>query len=230
MRAEEPWWIGLEAVHGDRVFLHGFETPDMPEHKRIIALDLETGGEVWKNDELTFWFAFGSHVYSTRTFFERKTGQILDAGSGAMVEEVENIEDLREARELAWGEDVHHQIDFPEIVDRDSVPRDLLEFLERETGNQELVGGIESVVKEQYAVVTYHRREKKSQPGEPSLESRIAVYNRRERRKVFSEILMRNARMPAPDTFFVKDALFFIKDQKTLSMIPLPDNDASSLP
>lgn len=229
VRPEESWWVGLEAVHADRVLLHGFESPDMPEHKRIFALDLETGEEVWRNDELTFWFAYGSKIYTYRTMFEKRTWQILNAGNGEVLEEVENSEDLMPVRELARGEDVHHQVDFPEFVERDSAPPDVLVFLGQETKNHDLVGGVESVVKDRYAVVNYYCQAQRSEAGGILLESRIAVYDRQERRRVFSDVLVRNARAPVPDAFFVKDSLFFIKDQKTLSMVPLPDNDGTSL-
>src|SRR5450759_102613 len=43
----EPWWIGIEGIVHGKVFLHGFKKPDMPEHGRIIAVDLGTGRELW---------------------------------------------------------------------------------------------------------------------------------------------------------------------------------------
>jgi len=50
----EPWWVGIEAVHQDVVLVHGFEQPDMPGHRGIEAWKLETGEELWRNEETTY--------------------------------------------------------------------------------------------------------------------------------------------------------------------------------
>ena len=221
-RPEEQWWIGLEAVHAGRVFLHGFESPDMPEHKRIIALDMETGEEAWKNDEMAFWFAYGSKLYAYRTMFEKKTGFILDSESGEVLERIENVDDLAPVRQLARAEDVHARIDFPELVDRDSLPPDVLDIIDRETKGRDIVGGVEVVVNDRYVVMNYHKAGKQSTPHIGLLEVRILVFDRKDGKRVFSDILLRDARAPVPDAFFIKDfSMFFIKDQKTLCMIPL---------
>jgi hypothetical protein len=161
--------------------------------------------------------------------FEKKTGQVLDVETGRVLDEIEDVEELQPVRILARGEDSHQQLDFAEPVDRDSLPEDIRSFFEAETKHREIVGGIEAVLKPGYAVLYYHASGKQSVPGEALLESRMAVYDRLEQRRIFSEVLERNARAPVPDAFFVKNSsLFFIKNQQTLCMLPLPGIPESS--
>lgn len=219
----EPWWVGLEAVQEDRVLLHGFESPDLPEHKRIIALDLDTGRPVWQNDEVTFWFAYRSRVYAYRTMFERRAGRILDLASGELLESLETIDDFVPLRQLARREDVHDSLDFPEDLASVSLSGDVRLLAEKETGSRNVVGGVEAVLKEPWLVMNYHYHEGGSTPENPRLENCLAILDIRSRQKVFSEVLQSDARLPVPDSFFVRnDGLFFIKDRARLTMVRLP--------
>lgn len=222
-RPEEPWWIGLEAVQGNRVLLHGFETPDMPEHKRIIALDLETGEEEWHNDEVTFWFAYQSRIYAYRTMFERRAGRILDLETGDVLENLDTINDFIPLRQLARKEDLHESIDFPEDLDTVDAPEAVRTLAAREIGPAQVVGTIEAVLKDPFLVMNYHRPGPGFTPEAPRLENHLAIIDSRRSEKVFSEMLQADARLPVPDSFFLKDAdVFFIKDRSFLTMIHLP--------
>jgi hypothetical protein len=222
-RPEDPWWIGLEAIHENKVLLHGFETPDMPEHKRIIALDLNSGKEEWRNDEVTFWFAYESRIYAYRTMFERRAGRVLDLNTGETLETLETIDEFIPLRQLARQEDVHESIDFPEALSDAGVPGEVRQLVDRETGSREIVGNIEAVVKDPFLVMNYHTPARGSRPEEPTLENRLAILDFRRRERLFSETLQTDARLPVPDSFFLKDAeVFFIKDRMNLSMLRLP--------
>lgn len=220
---EEPWWVGLEAVCRNRVLLHGFETPDMPGHKRLIALDLDSGKEVWRNDEVTFWFSYQSRIYTYRTMFEKRIGQVLDLETGELLETLERIEDLTSLRQLAREEDPHASLDFPEVLDPGGAAPKFRPSIEREIRNQRLIGAIEAVIREPYLVMNYHREGKGSTPEKPLLENQFIIFDSASGKKVFSDVLIRNARVPVPDSFFIRNSsVFFIKDQKNLCMLRLP--------
>lgn len=220
---EERWWVGLEAVCRNRVLLHGFETPDMPGHKRLIALDLDNGTEVWRNDEVTFWFSYQSRVYTYRTMFEKRVGLVLDLETGELLETHDEIEELAALRKLAREEDPHTFIDFPEIFEPAAASPKLRPLIEREIRNRRLVGAIEAVTREPFLVMNYHREGKGSTPGNRALENQFVIFDSASGKKVYSDILIREAHAPVPDSFFIKDSfVFFIKNQKTLCMIKLP--------
>jgi len=222
-RTEERWWIGLEAVCKNRVLIHGFETPDLPGHKRLIALDLDSGTEVWRNDEVTFWFAYQSRVYVYRTMFEKRVGQVLDLETGEVLETHEGIEHLATLRELARQEDPQASIEFPEMLEPSGATGKFRPLIEREIRNHRLVGAIEAVVRGAFLVMNYHRAAKGSSPEAPRLENQFLIFDSETGKKVYSDILIQDARAPVPDTFFVKDSsVYFIRNQKELCMVRLP--------
>src|ERR1041385_7071151 len=86
----EDWWISLEVIHDDIVFLHEYAVPSMPEHKKIFALSLPTGKLLWSNDTLKFEFVAGEHVYASRETFEARIFFELDVGTGAVLRSEES--------------------------------------------------------------------------------------------------------------------------------------------
>ncbi len=225
---EERWWIGLEAVSKNRVLLHGFESPDLPGHKRLIALDMNLGTEVWRNDEVTYWFSYQSRVYVYRTMFEKRVGQALDLETGEALETHDGIEELAALRQLARQEDPHASLDFPEVLAPGEAPQRLRPFIEREIRHQQVVGAIEAIAREPVFIMNYHRECKGSTPDKPLLENQLVILDTSSGKRVFSDTMIRNARAPVPDTFFMRNSsVFFIKDQKNLCMVRLPQTPES---
>jgi len=220
----EPWWVGIEAVHQDVVLVHGFEQPDMPGHRGIEAWKLETGEELWRNEETTFWFCYGERVYSYRTLFERRVGYALELRSGTVVETFENgIEELFPVRKLAVEEAGDDQLQFPEPVQADRLSGGLQSFLEREVGNKEVVGGTEYLAAGPYLIMNYHVRSRNSTPESLKLDNHLAIIDTKEGVRLFADVVSRESSAPVPDSFFVRAGfLYFIKDQRTLSALELP--------
>src|SRR3989304_2231091 len=50
VRLKEHWWIGIETLYDGIVYLHEYVKPDLPQHHKIIALDLESGERPWRDD------------------------------------------------------------------------------------------------------------------------------------------------------------------------------------
>jgi hypothetical protein len=155
--------------------------------------------------------------------FEKRIGQALDLETGELLETHEGIEDLVALRQLAREEDPHASLDFPEILEPGEAPPQLRAFIEREIRHQRIVGAIEAVAREPFIVMNYHREPKGSMPEKPLLENQLIIFDSSSGKKVFSDVLIRNAHAPVPDTFFLRNSsVFFIKDQKNLCMLRLP--------
>jgi Domain of unknown function (DUF4905) len=216
----EPWWVGIEAVHRDTLILHGFEKPDLPEHRRIIALDLETGAQRWINEDLTFWFAYQDRIYAHQTLFEKRAGYVLSLETGEILETHPNgVEGLFEVRQLARQEDQAELFRFPSVFEPSSEPTQaesrLLKLLKHKT----VVGNIESLRKDSFMLCSYH-----IQSSEKEMENRILILDDRRGGELFSDVLARNVPAPVPDSFFLKDStVYFVKDQKRLVAITLPE-------
>lgn len=54
---EEKWYSGLENVKQGKVYLHGYVTPNLPEHLGIFTVSLDTGDLLWYEPSLTFYLA-----------------------------------------------------------------------------------------------------------------------------------------------------------------------------
>jgi len=220
----DPWWVGIEAVHEDVVLTHGYEQPDMPGHRGIEAWKLETGEELWRNGDVTYWFSYGERVYGYRTLFERRVGYALDLRSGTVVETYEKgIEELFAVRQLAVQDAREDHILFPELMEEGRVPGDLQSWLVRETRNKEIVGGIEYLFVDPYLIVNYHIKASHSTPESLKLDNHLAIIDVREGARVFADILSREGSAPVPDSFFVREgSLYFVKDQRILHAVVLP--------
>lgn len=40
---DESWWVGMEAVRGDVLYVHGYANPTLPIHRGLSAIDTATG-------------------------------------------------------------------------------------------------------------------------------------------------------------------------------------------
>lgn len=215
----EQWWIGIEALHQGTILLHGFEKPDVPEHRRIIALDLETGVQRWVNEDLAYWFAYQDKVYAHQTLFEKRVGYALALDTGEILETYDQgIEQLFALRQLARQEDQSSLFRFPLVFEgKDTTKAESLML--RDIRRKPVAGNVEYLQKDDFLLYNYHVR-----TSEKEHENRFVILDVRRGRELFSEVLARKAPAPAPDSFFLKEStVYFVKDQHTLVSLPLPD-------
>lgn len=51
----EKWFNGIEAAAHGSLFLHGYLSGTLPEHRGVFAYDLKTGRNLWNNYNLVFY-------------------------------------------------------------------------------------------------------------------------------------------------------------------------------
>jgi hypothetical protein len=221
---KEPWWVGIEAIHQDVVLTHGFEKPDMPGHRGIEAWRVETGEELWRNEEVTYWFCYGERVYTYQTLFERRQGYALDLRSGTVVETYDKgVEELFAVRQLALQEDTEEQLLFPELMQEGHGPGTIRSLILGEIGGRHIIGGVEHLYKHPFLIMNYHVNSQESTPESLKLENHLAIIDTREGANVFTDIVSKDASAPVPDSFFLrKGFLYFVKDQRALTALALP--------
>src|SRR5258707_14789953 len=49
---QERWWISIDSICSGVLFLHEYASPDMPDHKKIYAVDLSSGVLIWSNQAM----------------------------------------------------------------------------------------------------------------------------------------------------------------------------------
>ncbi len=219
----EPWWVGMEAVHKDVLLLHGFQKPDLPGHYGIFAWNTMDGRELWRNEELTFWFCHGEKVYAYQTLFEKRVGYALELQTGKVVQMFdEGIEELSGLRRSAVQEMPEDRVRFPEILGQGAASDQILSMVEKEISKKELVGAAEFLFENPYLIVNYHLPVRNSSPESLKLENHLAILDSRNGKRAFTEILTSEASAPVPDSFFLREGvLFFVKQQRILTALTL---------
>ncbi len=220
---DEPWWVGVESIHKSLLLLHKFASPDLPEHKGIFSIDVETGKELWRNEELTFWFVYRDNIYAYKDKFDKRVGHRLSLETGEVLEEHEdNFEDLLALRRITSDETTAEEFQFPEIFDFQSADPPIAAIIRKETKGEQVTGEIEYIQDREYLLLNYHRPTRNSMPEALLLENRFAVIDINRGSEIYADVLATDAKAPAPDSFFIKGSfVYFIKNQNTLTALRL---------
>lgn len=223
LRLEEAWWVGMEAVHGETLLLHGFASPDMPEHRGLCAYDAETGALRWRNDEATYWFGIGDRLFAYRDFFERRVGYEIDLNTGELKATYDqSLQELHDMRRQAAETERTPEVTLPEILSEGSLEPTMLAFVSRLTKGKGVVGNIEFIQENDILAFNYHVHAREATAQTPFYENHLFVYRYPQGTRLFSDVTSRDLKAQVPDAFFVRRRrLFFIKDQKTLTALRL---------
>jgi len=218
----EPWWIGIESIVHDKVFLHGFKKPDMPEHGKIVAVDLGTGRELWKNNDYAFLYATSDRVMAFRDLFERRLYYELNAATGEFIQELKELSaDLVEKETASRGRD---NFTFPE-----SLTDDVTEFpivapmIDRYCNRNAIRGSVEYIRYNGKLVFNFHVIEKHDEEKNLDiLQNRLFIIDETRGRQVYTDILNSSTSNAVPDSFFVGDATaYYIREKNTLVAVSL---------
>ncbi|HCV43727.1 MAG TPA: hypothetical protein DGH68_09615 [Bacteroidetes bacterium] len=213
----ERWWTGIEAVHRDRVFLHGFTQPDMPDHKGIIALDLFTGRVSWSSDDLRFIFASEDSVFASKDTLGGRMICKLDLRTGSMVRswehEPEELSLDRSRMQCVMGNGAV----FPTLCDEvRMIEEPALALAYEHCKKEAIVGPIDVLDRNELLFFSYH--EKGNMDGQ--LQHLLKVADKKRATLVFTEMLEQNLRTVVPDSFFVQDdMLCFVKNRSLLTAV-----------
>lgn len=220
---EEPWWLGIEAAAHGVVILHTYEKPDLPQHRDMIALEVESGRELWRLPEVTFWFLTEQHVYAYRRRFEANTVQEFSLLTGELSRSFE--EDSEEVAAIYQSAQESLQtgnilLPIPSPVGEDpAVDR----LLERSGLPPEGVAGVESLRLDDYLLVSYYV------PGtgdrrETVFQNHFRVLDVRTDTLIHQEVLARSVPAPVPDTFYVREGVVIsVKELTLLQALQLPE-------
>jgi len=217
---DEAWWIGIEAIHRDVVLLHEFARPDMPDHKKVIALDAASGRTLWSNDQYRFMFVHDDSVYVSKDLFEGRLYVELDLRTGEFVREFKDQPDyINVLRETAAARTVS-DVEFPKTLSAEHEELAANKTIARLLASLQRYGDIEILVKERYAIVGHYRAAGSAQEN---LEQYLQVIDTEANSVVFEDMLARDAKAPVSDTFFARDdMLMYVKEKNTLTAVRLP--------
>jgi outer membrane protein assembly factor BamB len=220
----EHWWIGIETLYDGIVYLHEYVKPDLPQHKGIIALEIESGTILWRNDELLPLFVAHDNFYAAKETFEKRVYYELNTRTGEIQREFsqsdENPDPSR--REKGIG---NQDIVFPEVIDNGIEDANRLwETIRSHCDVKKVVGNIECIQREDLLFFNYHERVSNLSADPPILKNIFKVVDTKWNQVVYSEPLNERVLAPAPDSFFLKGLqLFYVKNKNRLVVIPLTE-------
>jgi hypothetical protein len=200
----DGWWTGFAASSQGVLLLHGYATPDLPQHLKIFAVDVRTGTPLWSNVSVTFAGVRGNEVHAATPLGEPV---VLDLKSGNPLSVPASLPNMDAPDE---------SLQFPAPVDLGEADPDMKDLLGEEPfGPAELlaVGG--------YLVVAYCLRAEAG--SDASFTQNLAVIDPRRRKIVFSDRLLASTAVPVPDTCFARDEmLYYIQERRHLVGVRLP--------
>ena len=213
----EPWWIGIEAVSSTMVFLHEYATPDMPEHKKIHAVNLSTGVLAWSNQELKFLFVQGNHVYAVQDNFDKRIYFALDMTTGNIVSEVDR-EYLTTVQEEVRG-DRFSRIEYPRLCTDESIGSEVYQKVQFVLSRVQNPVHPEYLVTNNCLIVSYY--ENLSGTGDGSeFRQNLLVASLDGKKNLYLDSILSRANAPMSGSFFcIDDFFYYVREKNTLTAV-----------
>lgn len=142
---EEKYWLGIDSVYKNIIYFHRFPKPDMPQHKEIIAFDIDSQNVLWINSTLTFHFVADDIVYAYNQGFEDRDYFALNYLSGEIVENIgpdyTRINSLRSEQDKSAKWDNYH---YPEKL-TSNIDLSIRALIESKTNKYNVTGDVELI-------------------------------------------------------------------------------------
>ncbi len=216
-RFGEPWWIGIEAVHNDTLLLHKFATPELPEHRALIAVDVLTGSELWRNEGIRFDRLESEAIAVTRTQAFGGEQLRLDYRTGEVVEESRPAEVDRDTLV-----DAQPEIDLPSPryeLEGDDLTNTLLR---QHCDMAKVVYPVDCIDLDALLVCSIHEKISASTDERPCMMNTLLVVDKGSGDLRFREVINKQAWAVVPDAFFVWEGmLIYVHERATLTAMDL---------
>ncbi len=217
------WWIGIEGVFGDTVLFYGFATPNLPQHRGIIAVDVSTGKKLWENSRLEFSSVTDTGVLASSEEPDGHSWIELDLRTGERLRspDAADVRSLKkEGALLARGEG---NVSFPVPLELLSPEHhDVEAVIRSHYQTASLAGSVEVVEQEGWIVFGYHEQFQRSTAQDPLYTSVLKVVERSTGTLVYSDTIDEGLHALSPGHFVVQhDMLYDIKARQTLTAVRL---------
>ena len=204
---EEKFWIGIEAVYNDVIYFHKFVKPDMPQHIGIIAMDLNEQKILWENVNNSFLFIWKEKVYAFQQMFEGRKYFSLDYKSGILLKDFgDDAGKINELKKELDESEAYAGYLFPISYNSNiTAPANLKDIFQKLRNDFTFSGNIEYVLKNDLLLFNFHIVN-----SDGNLSNRFKALDLSSGKYIFEETLIKETRVLAPDSFFVKDDLLFL--------------------
>lgn len=209
----EQWWIGIEGMTNDRLYLHGFRKPDMPEHLGIIAVDLQSGNELWRSMQSSFLTDDRSFVYGCKDLFERRVFHKIERNTGTFLEQLESLPAGLESNVQL------EKTDFTFPAPWNNGESDIINALHIVRIDPHSIQSVEYIRSGAFLIFNTYT----GGTSEGEMRNTLSIIDTTTKKKVYSDVLNESTPYPVPDSFFLDGrTVYYIKERTTFVALNLP--------
>ncbi len=208
---EEKFWVGIEHIKDDVIYFHKFIKPDMPIHSGIIAFSINSRTILWENSDLSFLFFDDNKIYCYKSTFEGRNFFILDSKSGEVVGGPElDTSDINLLRDKSLSQQSFKDYIFPQTFFSDESLTEKVSKNLTEIKNEKVIAGkIEYAIKKDGLFFNFHEV-----LSNGKLRNIFRGIDLTSNKKIIEEILNTETQAFVPDSFFFKQNLMFLLQEK----------------
>jgi hypothetical protein len=208
----ENWWIGMETAVDQKLLLHGYAVPDMPLHKRLIAVDMSSGEKLWENADVCFEFIHDRQIIASSVSSGTKNMVVLDPTSGAI------LGPMPTAAELRHPENKDSAV-FPRVYAEGAEQLSNDHFTSRATN-----GPIEYLRTGSFTILS-HCHAISAAEDRPLFSQVLEVH--RDSSVVYKDVLFGRTPSMIPNAFLLQGTmLYYVKEGKVLTAVPLRKSES----
>ncbi|MDP2208672.1 MAG: DUF4905 domain-containing protein [Bacteroidota bacterium] len=225
IQLSQTWWIGIEGIFGDVVILHEYERPDLPAHKKIIAVDINTGKTLWSNDELIFISSGNNYLIASRNSFAATQKLKLNLLTGDTLCELNEDEFISTSKELKNNERLYYQTPF-EFSINELQNKTVHRFIKKQNKKDDIADPVEvfTDVENDVNVIGYSRKVL-TEASTPMYDEFIYVLSNKHT-ILYKDKIVSSVNMPVIPKYFVKiNFLYHIKDKTILKVVKLYESN-----
>ncbi len=207
----EKYYIGIETIYKEIIYYHIFPKPDLPNHKKIIAFDINSQKILWINHELSFLFAYNDKIYAFQQGYDERYYFALNYLTGNLIEDFGNnhslINSLR--KEYDGQIDLTNYI-FPQVFTNDGSY--LSKFISEYFSSIDVIGNIEYGLYKTLLLLSFHTKN-----SYKNLKNNFIAVNLENKKSIIFETLNVNTKSFLSDSFFMyKNFLILLKEKNGL--------------
>lgn len=207
LQLDEKNWCGIESIYNNIIFFHTYGKPDMPNHKSIIAFEINSQKIIWQNDNYVFSLVYDDKVYCYQQRFESRVFFTLDYLTGNIIEELGSDTTIINYTKDKMDEEFWKQnYLFPEYFNRNEKDTEIHKtYLSKVLADKVIKGDISFLKIDDLLLYNYHEISKTN-----TFINIFIAYNLSKNKIIFEEILDKNLVNLMPESFFVKDNFLFL--------------------
>jgi len=203
----DKFWVGIESVYKDIILFHRFLKPDMPIHRGIIAVDINSKKFLWEDLSLNFLFNYDDKIFCTRVKFEAKIYYSINPINSKVVEDYgENFEKINEIKNLSITAERNKGYMFPEIFEPGiSDNKAVSSTIEKLRNEFVITGKVEFINVNNLLLLSFHTVQANGKLNNIFKAVDLSTGN-----YILEETLCKDIDLLMSDSFFVKDDLLFL--------------------